>query len=68
MSERRALSGLVAVLLLATACTRGHGTTDTPKGSESAAPVRDLNSIETLKTSFNKDAGSVRLVLLLSPT
>jgi hypothetical protein len=35
----------------------------------SAAPVlTDLKGIEELKTFFNRDAGRVRLVLLLSPT
>lgn len=28
----------------------------------------DLRSVEELKTKFNSDAGSTRLVLILSPT
>ena len=33
-----------------------------------AAKLADLRSVEELKTLFNKDAGKVRLVLLVSPT
>jgi hypothetical protein len=33
-----------------------------------AAKLADLRGVEELKTLFNKDAGKVRLVLLVSPT
>jgi hypothetical protein len=34
-----------------------------------ASPVlRDLRSVDELRSAFNRDAGKVRLVLLLSPT
>ena len=32
------------------------------------ATIQDLRGIDELKTMFNRDAGKVRLVLLLSPT
>jgi hypothetical protein len=34
----------------------------------SPVPVRDLNNIGTLQEAFNRDAGSPRLILLVSPT
>jgi hypothetical protein len=33
-----------------------------------AAKLADLRGVEELKTLFNKDAGKIRLVLLVSPT
>jgi hypothetical protein len=33
-----------------------------------AAKLADLRGVEEVKTLFNKDAGKVRLVLLVSPT
>jgi hypothetical protein len=30
--------------------------------------VRELTSIDTLREAFNDDAGSTRLILLISPT
>jgi hypothetical protein len=32
------------------------------------ATLRDLGSLDDLKAAFNRDAGHVRLVLLVSPT
>lgn len=33
-----------------------------------AATIEDLRSVDELKTMFNRDRGTVRLLLLLSPT
>ena len=33
-----------------------------------APPLIDVTSLDTFKASFNADAGTVRLVMLLSPT
>ncbi|HLA07999.1 MAG TPA: hypothetical protein VJ022_11175 [Anaerolineales bacterium] len=30
--------------------------------------LTDIRSIETLRTEFNRDAGQIRLVILLNPT
>ena len=37
-------------------------------GAASGPTLRDISSIDELKTSFEHDAGKPRLVLLLSPT
>ena len=31
-------------------------------------PLTDIQSIETLRTQFNQDAGKTRLIMLLAPT
>ena len=31
-------------------------------------PLKEIQSIETLRAQFNRDAGKTRLILLLSPT
>jgi hypothetical protein len=31
-------------------------------------PLQEIQSIETLRTQFNRDPGKTRLILLLSPT
>jgi hypothetical protein len=60
---------LVLVPILAGSCTggsqsSGRGTTAT----NSQATIRELGSIQQLKEMFNHDAGTVRLILLISPT
>jgi hypothetical protein len=59
----------VALALVANACT-GSGSGNGPRSTPTSASgsVRDLTSIETLKSVFNHDAGSTRLILLISPT
>jgi hypothetical protein len=32
------------------------------------APLQDLHTVDDLQTQFNRDAGTPRLILLLSPT
>lgn len=60
---------LVLVSTLAGSCTGGgqsssRGTTAT----NSQTTVRELGSIQQLQERFNHDAGTVRLILLISPT
>jgi hypothetical protein len=38
-----------------------------PSTSKSA-PLQDLRSMDELREAFNRDAGKIRLILLLSPT
>jgi hypothetical protein len=53
--------GVVAVLVVG---LKVVGPAKAPPGVK----LGDLNSVEELKTTFNSDAGSTRLVLILSPT
>jgi len=39
-----------------------------PRLAPGQAPLADLENIETLRTQFNRDAGQVRLIILVSPT
>jgi hypothetical protein len=67
--RRLLVPGLVTLALVATGCTgngAGGGTGSSP--TFVSGSVRNLTSIEMLRSVFNKDAGSTRLVLLISPT
>lgn len=66
--RRLLLPGLIVLALVSNACA-GAGTGPAGAGGRSEpAPVLDLASIETLRGAFNDDAGSTRLILLVSPT
>jgi hypothetical protein len=70
-SRRFLVPSLIALALISSACAgngAGSGPGPNRTGGQSAlAPVRDLTSIDTLRDAFNDDAGSTRLVLLISP-
>lgn len=72
---RRAIAGapllrlalvLTTLALISSACASGR----TPAGdaADPGSTVIELRSISALQERFNRDAGAVRLVLLLSPT
>jgi hypothetical protein len=61
----RSVACAVAILVIGTS-QAGRGPLS---GALAAAPsLTDLRSPDELKTQFNRDAGKVRLVLLVSPT
>ncbi len=37
-------------------------------GRPQGSPLQDLRSLNELREAFNRDAGKIRLILLLSPT
>ena len=63
----RTLVTNIAVLVLVSGLARNvtHGFAPTVSAAPSLA---DLKGVEELKTLFNRDADTVRLVLLVSPT
>jgi hypothetical protein len=70
---RRSLGASLIVLAVVTGACTGIGAGSGPgSGSarDRAAPglVRGLTSIDTLRDAFDRNAGSTRLILLISPT
>jgi ABC-type glucose/galactose transport system permease subunit len=61
---------LIAVGLLAAACTSGPDTSAAGRTKPTAevVSVTSLQQVSQLRDRFNDDVGKVRLVLLLSPT
>ena len=55
---------VLAVVAVLTVGLKVIGPVQAPPGVK----LGDLRSVEELKTKFNSDAGSTRLVLILSPT
>ena len=64
MLSKNTLAVIFAMVaaFLAVSCS-GPVATRPPSG-----PLTDLQDVEDLRASFNQDDGSIRLVLLLSPT
>ena len=59
MAIRRLLLVLAAMVVLLASCTQD---------AQELAALPDLETIDQLADEFNQDAGSPRLILLLSPT
>lgn len=59
------LAALAALLL--TACGGGDSASSPAPGAADVG-ITDIDGIEPLREQFNRDAGSPRLLLVLSPT
>ncbi len=64
MNPIRAMILIGVVMLVAAACSEPEG----PAAAIEANELVELGSVEELKERFNDDAGSPRLIVLLSPT
>jgi hypothetical protein len=59
---------LFALALVSSACTESGTGAGGGSDQSEPIPVRELTSIDMLRDAFNEDAGSTRLILLISPT
>lgn len=68
-ASHRVWLALLVLLVAGTACA-GASETASPGGgrADRSVAVRDLSSIGTLRDRFDRDTGSTRLILLISPT
>ncbi len=70
--HRRVVPTLILLALVSSGCTgsdTGSSHRSSPTGGQGTpASVRELTSIDTLRSAFNDDAGSTRLILIISPT
>jgi hypothetical protein len=60
--------GIFAILVLLVAILLGVYIETRPRLAPGQVPLIDIQNIETLRAQFNKDAGSKRLIILVSPT
>jgi hypothetical protein len=63
--SKRNLLALVALLIGVLLVISFEPQSKLASGGE---PLTDIQSIETLRAQFNRDAGKTRLIMLLSPT
>ena len=68
MSARRLVAFALASTLVVAGCS--SGSSDEAKTTAGGGDVRltDLTDVEQLRTRFNEDRGTPRLILLLAPT
>ena len=67
-SKSLSLAVFVFISLVLVACDGTRIQVSTIDGLSSSAVITDIASVDELQSMFNQDAGSTRLVLLLSPT
>jgi hypothetical protein len=59
---------MIALFVLFVAVLLGVYVQTRPRLATGQKPLADIQSIETLRTQFNKDVGKTRLIILVSPT
>lgn len=59
---------IFVVIILLVAVSLGVYFETRPRLAPGQEPLTDIQTIETLRTQFNSDAGKTRLILLVSPT
>ena len=68
MSKLLSKRSSMALLILITALSLGIYVESRPRMAPGQKPLTDIQTIETLRTQFNQDAGKTRLIILVSPT
>ena len=60
--------GWIALLVLVGTLILAVYVVSRPQLALGQKPITDIQSIDTLRAQFNRDAGQTRLILLVSPT
>ena len=60
--------GLITLLVLLSSTLLAIYFASRPRLAPGQEPLMDIQSIETLRSQFNQDAGQTRLIILVSPT
>jgi ABC-type oligopeptide transport system substrate-binding subunit len=68
MNRSRVLLAAVIAAAIFSACGSNHGSTVAQSSSKSGVAVRDLESVDQLRTLFNAQSEKPRLIVLASPT
>ena len=68
MNRSRALLAAVIAAAIFSACGSSHGSTTAQPPSKAGVAVRDLESVDQLRTLFNAQSEKPRLIVLASPT
>lgn len=68
MSKFLSKRSMVVFLVLLGTLLLGVYVQTRPRLAPRQKPLADIQSIETLRTQFNKGAGKTRLIILVSPT
>jgi hypothetical protein len=68
MNRTLSKHGILVLIILVATILLGIYVETRPRIAPGQAPLTDLQSIETLRTQFNRDAGQTRLIILVSPT
>jgi hypothetical protein len=58
----------IALIILVIAVSLGIYLESRPRIAPGQEPLTDIQTIQTLRTQFNQDAGKTRLIILVSPT
>lgn len=58
----------IPLIILVIALSLGIYLESRPRIAPGQKPLTDIQSVETLRTQFNQDAGKTRLIILVSPT
>ena len=60
--------GLIVLLVLLLSTFFALYVASRPRLAPGQEPLVDIDSIETLRSQFNRDVGQTRLIILVSPT
>ena len=68
MGNKLSKRSSIAITILIMALLVGIYLETRPRIAPGQKPLTDVQTIETLRTQFNQDAGKTRLIILVAPT